>query len=643
MSFQYIFKNLLIVILLTTYYNIFPSHAQLSCSKIKFKEGNAKGCVGMIVTLTDNDPSIPDVYFFEHTAGQRDFKLGNRQSQGFDNSHLFTKAGIYAIRGVFGSGGGAQSIDCLGFVEIVEDKAPDIKVLNCQNRKLAIIVNNFDEYEDIFVDFGDNSSSIIKNTQKQIIHTYTSENNFIITAKGRFSDGYTNCTASTFNIKAQNSIQNFAFQELSINSNTNVSIKISDNPNTFSALMEKKEGESFTEITKVGNGITAILLENRDLKNNIYYYQVQTPSICSSEPVSRIISTVYLNGESWAKENHLEWQRYWGDDFEKYIVYRDGAVYKEISNKEITEFSDIPPNIKCQQTYQYQIVVQLTTSAKVKSNLSTIITSSTIAPNPPFEVVSSVEEGKIKLSWKSLFPDSEKVVIEKIVENQVRETKMLTGNNWIDANVSPSDTSYCYQISIKDDCNNLSSKVKTCPILLKGVKEEFENELSWTSYQSFGNQANYTLEVLEEDYTLREEISLSREKNTFIHPKPDLPPALTIYRIKVSNLSNENLISYSNEVIIEESISIQAPDAFTPNGDGLNDTFQVIAKALKNFKVEIFDRWGRLVFASENTLNQWDGTIQGNDAPLGVYVYIVSGADNKGKKLNQKGSLLLMR
>jgi gliding motility-associated-like protein len=583
------------------------------------------------------------VYFFEQTSGQQDFKLGNRQSQGFDNSHVFSKAGVYAIRGVFGSGGGAQSIDCLGFIEIVEDKAPDIKVLNCQNRKLAIIVDSFDEYEDILVDFGDNTSSILNSTQTQIVHTYSSENNFTITAKGRFSDGYTNCTASTFTIKAQNSIQHFDFQELSINSNTNVTLNILDNPNIFSFLMERTDEEGFKEITKVGNGITTILLEDRDLKNNIYYYQVQTPSVCGSQPVSRIISTVYLKGESLAKENHLEWQRYWGDDFEKYIIYRDGAVYQEISNKETTEFYDVSPNIKCQETYQYQVVVQLTTNAKVKSNLSTIITSSTITPNPPFEVISSVEDGKIKLSWKSLFPDREQIVLEKIVENQLRETKTLSDNTWIDSNVNPSDTSYCYQISIKDDCNNFSSKVKTCPILLTGIKEEFENQLSWTSYEGFGNQVVYTLEVLEEDYSLREEISLSREKNTFTHPKSDLPTALTIYRIKVRHLSNENLISYSNEVIIEESISILIPEAFTPNGDGLNDTFQVTVKALKSFKIEIFDRWGHLVFASENTLTQWDGTIQGNDAPLGVYVFIVSGADNKGKKLQQKGSFLLMR
>ncbi|GAB4330004.1 MAG: hypothetical protein OHK0038_04210 [Flammeovirgaceae bacterium] len=597
----------------------------------------------MIVTLTDNDPDVPDVYFFEHTSGQNDFRLGNRQSQGFDNSHQFTKAGIYAIRGVFGSSGGAQSIDCLGFIEIVEDKIPDIKILNCNDKKLAVIVNNFDKYEDILINFGDNTSHVLKKPDNQIIHTYSAENTFTVTTQGRFNDGYTNCTANTYTIKIQNTIQSFNFQELTINNSSNITINIANNPNIFSSLVEKKEGESFIDIAKVGNGITTILLENRDLKNNIYYYQVQTPSICGSEPLSRVISSVYLTGESWVKENHLKWQRYEGDDFEKYIIYRDGTVYQEITNKEITEFSDIFPNIKCQQIYNYQIVVQLTSYAKVKSNISTIITSSSIIPNPPFEVVSSVEDGKIKLSWKSLLPDNDKIVIDKLVNGQIKESKTVIGSQWIDSNVSPSDTSYCYQLSIKDDCDNLSTKVKTCPVLLEAIKKESENILSWTTFEGFDNQANYTLEVLEEDYTLREEVLLSSEINMFSHPKPDFPPTLTIYRIRVNHPTNPNLTSYSNEVIIEEITSVEIPDAFTPNNDGLNDTFQVIAKALKNFKIEIFDRWGHLVFASENTLNQWDGKVNGADAPSGVYVYIVSGTDSKGKKIDKKGSVLLIR
>ncbi|MGK7391797.1 MAG: gliding motility-associated C-terminal domain-containing protein [Candidatus Cyclobacteriaceae bacterium M2_1C_046] len=68
------------------------------------------------------------------------------------------------------------------------------------------------------------------------------------------------------------------------------------------------------------------------------------------------------------------------------------------------------------------------------------------------------------------------------------------------------------------------------------------------------------------------------------------------------------------------------PDIFTPNNDGFNDVFQI--PFLKNFptaKVEIFNRWGSLMYSTRNYFNNpWDGTYNGEPAPEGVYYYIIS-------------------
>lgn len=69
------------------------------------------------------------------------------------------------------------------------------------------------------------------------------------------------------------------------------------------------------------------------------------------------------------------------------------------------------------------------------------------------------------------------------------------------------------------------------------------------------------------------------------------------------------------------------PNAFTPNGDGNHDTWEVNnIELFPNMKVEVFDRWGRLVFISENGYNNdWDGTsLDGKELPMDTYYYVIN-------------------
>jgi len=69
------------------------------------------------------------------------------------------------------------------------------------------------------------------------------------------------------------------------------------------------------------------------------------------------------------------------------------------------------------------------------------------------------------------------------------------------------------------------------------------------------------------------------------------------------------------------------PNAFTPNGDGDNDTWRIRhIEDRSNITVEIFDRWGRRVFQSKNGLpaGGWDGTFNGRNLPMDSYYYIIN-------------------
>ena len=69
--------------------------------------------------------------------------------------------------------------------------------------------------------------------------------------------------------------------------------------------------------------------------------------------------------------------------------------------------------------------------------------------------------------------------------------------------------------------------------------------------------------------------------------------------------------------------SCDVPNTFTPNNDGANDTFIVPCLEIDrlNNKVQIFNRWGDIVFEQEDYRNNWDGTYNGNPLPPGVYFY----------------------
>ena len=89
-----------------------------------------------------------------------------------------------------------------------------------------------------------------------------------------------------------------------------------------------------------------------------------------------------------------------------------------------------------------------------------------------------------------------------------------------------------------------------------------------------------------------------------------------------------------------EPCEFYVPTIFSPNGDGTNDNFQVFGKDnFSDYSMTIFNRWGNVVYRGPS----WDGTIDGSNAPSGVYTYIVEfGADSSGEP-GIKGTVTLIR
>lgn len=107
-----------------------------------------------------------------------------------------------------------------------------------------------------------------------------------------------------------------------------------------------------------------------------------------------------------------------------------------------------------------------------------------------------------------------------------------------------------------------------------------------------------------------------------------------------------NGCEYELEQLIEvkKIVQVHVPTAFTPNGDGFNDEFFVRVYKIQQFRIQIFNRHGRLVFESSDPDFRWNGqTTEGGNALEGVYVYQVQAMDFDGILMKETGTITLFR
>jgi gliding motility-associated-like protein len=101
----------------------------------------------------------------------------------------------------------------------------------------------------------------------------------------------------------------------------------------------------------------------------------------------------------------------------------------------------------------------------------------------------------------------------------------------------------------------------------------------------------------------------------------------------------------SSTVTKLQSCSIAVPNAFSPNGDGINDfLFPLNAFSATNLKFMVYNRYGQLVFQTQDAAHKWDGKINGAAQPTGAYFWTLQYTDGlTGNKIFLHGTTLLIR
>ena len=121
------------------------------------------------------------------------------------------------------------------------------------------------------------------------------------------------------------------------------------------------------------------------------------------------------------------------------------------------------------------------------------------------------------------------------------------------------------------------------------------------------------------------------------------PIQTTVYTLE---LTDANGCADTREVTVTvmELLEIYVPNAFSPNGDGQNDVLLVIDRGLASLEeFSIFNRWGEMVFSTNNILEGWDGQFKGKPQEVGTYIAVIRALSLTGTALQKNVSIQLVR
>jgi len=613
----------------------------ISAQPFDFEADFTKGCAPLTVTLTDLSGVVGADIKYSFFEGQ---------AFGDQNTFTYTEPGIYTVVQLVQTNAAATAIEKEAYIEVVAPQTPEVELITCAG--FGVRVNVQDTlYDFIEVDFGDGSLPAILSQNGSLTYNYADATPRTITVEAGFTGGgNANCGSTTFNFTPQPTIQPAEISLAQVINDNEIEVAYTIFPEASYILEERVGNGAYTEIAVLSNDQNTIVLPNRSTIQEVRCYRIITNEVCSGV---QIVSNEVCVGDLTLTDaigiNQIEWPIFpVSADFEAFRIFIDGAVAEEINTQGITVFNH--EDVTCNVEYCYQLEVIYNNGAVSRSSQQCLVASSDVTPPSAENLKVTVEEQNVVFTYE-IPPTAENirtVNIQRAVNGggfTSLQNEDITSNTLVDSNVSVNENSYCYRIVIQDSCNNLSpNSLEVCTVLLSARKGENGNELSWTPFSGFPFGFSYTIEVLDENGDLVRSIeNLPRSTTSFIDEEATDPAGFYQYRIKIVADHSIADTAFSNEVIVIGSLELLAPEAFTPNGDGLNDSFYIRGNLLETYKLRIFNRWGDLIFISEQQEQAWDGTYNGNEAPAGPYSFTIEATDINGNVASLKGLFLLIR
>jgi gliding motility-associated-like protein len=535
-------------------------------------------------------------------------------------------------------------------VKVYETVRINASLTSCGGGKIKLALEDgrvLQAYDQVEINWGDNSKDIWnKGSSLTLEHNYaTTTGNPIVKVKGTYNPG-TACAAGleqsipvTFQ---QPQLKNIKIKSVEMKGNGSMELTYDGATSIATEILYSNDGSNFISAAKRTSGGTQFFRIANLSANNVYQIKLSSEDLCGGKQVTETVQSMVLNGSSSDEKNSISWNKFANNtDFQEYQLMRDGILIKTIND--INEISYNDEDVQCGDNYEYSIVAIAKSSFQSTSaplGLKTTIAS----PKAIDQAYITVLDDQL-INITTVIPGAANKTYDLTIEraeagsNTFKKIGTLySQNEYQDMNVEADKTSYCYRMIYQNACNQKSPVSEPiCSILLQNQSSVF----NWTTEKPF-------LDVVK-SYSMIQKGSLSASIETNILLQNTFVPKITgqsdpQYTFQVrADSENGNFQSFSNIISYKRDADIFVPTAFSPNEDGINDIFEVKVSMYKSFNMSILNRWGEVIFYSNDMAKGWDGMYKGKAMPVGSYTFNIEVVNNINQSVSKKGTFVLLK
>ena len=596
----------------------------------RFEVDQVKGCSPLTVNVTIRPPFVCD------GANPCDMDFENDNSfQSLIFTHTYTQPGTYTLRILFQTSGFDQIT-----VVVTPNTQPSFDIYTCGGNETQVKVTDTN-YNQYVINYNDGSPAIVvpSGSLAKDNHTFSSSGNKTITVRGRNLNADDNCNPMNQNVNALATLPVPAITQLTVLDDASITLNFNNQANILYKLQIATNSTNFQQLQDIYN-ISTVTVNNLRTDDNFYCFRLGAFDPCNNiTAFSALICSANFDLTTLNNLNRLTWATSSTGISDYTITKSNSPPLAALSSA--TSFDDT--NISCGTDYCYQLTSNYANGSQSISLQKCGTAISTTQPTAAENISAIVAQNNnsVEIQWTQ---DPSFTAVAYTVQ-KTGITVGTSPNTSFTDNEYTTDAGSCYTISYTDVCGNKSmSSIPACPMFLSAMLQS-DNviNLTWTSYAGWKNGVDhYVLEKFNEQGLLLSSFNTNLA-TTFVDDTEDFVNQVYLYRVSAFPTEIGIVNSISNTVTVIKEPNLFHPSAFTPNSDGLNDTFKVFGQFTAQVEFKIFNRWGELLFLTTDLNLGWDGTYKGNSMPEGTYVFRAKLTDLAGRTSDRSGTILLLR
>lgn len=260
-------------------------------------------------------------------------------------------------------------------------------------------------------------------------------------------------------------------------------------------------------------------------------------------------------------------------------------------------------------------------------------------------LVTSTENEQVLTRWNA-FPTAKQYMVEKEIPGVANWYNVsITSDTFFVDILEKGDRRVNYRIRGIDSCGQVSGSLNYGGNIV--LKEQSSNLdlaiLTWNPYLEFEKGVQeYRIERVDFDQLSSPKVIINTMDTTATDSAFfDRETGGWCYRIEA--VSQDSLISHSNQLCVAIPDALFIPTAFSPNGDGLNETWELVGRSIRSYQIRVFDRWGGEIWSGNQSQPGWDGRVNEKLLPTGAYSYTIEIFSRTGKRTFKSGLVSIVR